>query len=198
MSKIHINSIEKFIVGNLGPDCGVPNEDWSEFNPATEISHWKNNKTRTIDSKGFYDKYCSTKNCNDFYLGYFTHLLTDSLWSDLVLNSKKEEFKDELSKNNKFIWLMKEDWYDLDKKYILENELLSFLILKQITDFPNIYLDYFPKNAFTQRIKYIVSFYEEKKLNPAKEYKYLNENEMNLFIKEATVIIEKTVLKKSG
>jgi len=24
-----------FLVGNLGPDCGVPNEDWSIFTPET-------------------------------------------------------------------------------------------------------------------------------------------------------------------
>lgn len=30
-----------FVVGNIGPDCGAPNEGWSVFTPPTEISHWK-------------------------------------------------------------------------------------------------------------------------------------------------------------
>lgn len=31
----------EFIVGNIAPDCGVPNEDWSAFTPSKEISHFK-------------------------------------------------------------------------------------------------------------------------------------------------------------
>ena len=28
-----------FIVGNIAPDSGEPNEDWSVFIPSTDISH---------------------------------------------------------------------------------------------------------------------------------------------------------------
>lgn len=30
-----------FILGNLAPDSGVPNEDWSVFTPPTNVSHFK-------------------------------------------------------------------------------------------------------------------------------------------------------------
>ena len=30
-----------FIMGNIAPDSGVPNEDWSQFTPPKAISHFK-------------------------------------------------------------------------------------------------------------------------------------------------------------
>lgn len=34
-----------FIIGNIAPDSGVPNEDWSKFDPPKEVTHWQGNKT---------------------------------------------------------------------------------------------------------------------------------------------------------
>ena len=50
MSRMDINNPIEFIVGNIGPDSGVPNEDWSRFKPTTEISHWKDDNTKEIQS----------------------------------------------------------------------------------------------------------------------------------------------------
>lgn len=33
--------ITEFIMGNIAPDSGVPNEDWSVFTPSVDISHFK-------------------------------------------------------------------------------------------------------------------------------------------------------------
>ena len=35
----HLSPIE-FIMGNMAPDSGVPNADWSAFSPPTRISHF--------------------------------------------------------------------------------------------------------------------------------------------------------------
>ena len=34
-------SKEEFIMGNIAPDSGVPNEDWSKFTPSTTVSHFR-------------------------------------------------------------------------------------------------------------------------------------------------------------
>lgn len=34
--------IESFLVGNIGPDSGVPVEESSEFDPPKRITHWQN------------------------------------------------------------------------------------------------------------------------------------------------------------
>ncbi|MDE7212555.1 MAG: hypothetical protein K2O03_14080, partial [Lachnospiraceae bacterium] len=37
----------EFIFGNIAPDSGVPNADWSAFTPSSDISHF-----RTTDADG--------------------------------------------------------------------------------------------------------------------------------------------------
>ena len=34
----------EFVVGNIAPDSGVPNDDWSVFTPCGDISHFKKNR----------------------------------------------------------------------------------------------------------------------------------------------------------
>lgn len=29
-----------FCVGNIAPDCNVENEDWTDFTPSREVTHW--------------------------------------------------------------------------------------------------------------------------------------------------------------
>ena len=31
----------EFVVGNIAPDSGVPNEDWTSFTPSTTVSHYR-------------------------------------------------------------------------------------------------------------------------------------------------------------
>ena len=31
----------EFIMGNIAPDSGIPNEDWTAFKPSTKISHFR-------------------------------------------------------------------------------------------------------------------------------------------------------------
>ncbi len=30
-----------FVMGNIAPDSGVPSEDWSEYHPPKNVSHFK-------------------------------------------------------------------------------------------------------------------------------------------------------------
>ena len=46
---------QEFIVGNIAPDSGVPNEDWSVFTPDTNTSHFKTDGE--IDIPKFLNKY---------------------------------------------------------------------------------------------------------------------------------------------
>ena len=46
----HLGPVDEtaFIFGNLAPDSGVPNEDWSAFYPPTSVSHFKRKKKKRI------------------------------------------------------------------------------------------------------------------------------------------------------
>jgi len=40
LSTIQSLKRKEFCVGNIAPDCNVENEDWTQFTPSREITHW--------------------------------------------------------------------------------------------------------------------------------------------------------------
>lgn len=106
-----------FVVGNIGPDSGVPNEDWSKFTPDSETTHWSSGGKKGIQSEAFRKAHLDMKiedpNKSSFLIGYYVHLLTDIAFSSFVQNKKdKEAIYKPLESDPKFIWTIKKDWYD--------------------------------------------------------------------------------------
>jgi hypothetical protein len=192
---------ESFLVGNVGPDCGEPNEDWSVFSPSKAVSHWIDNQDK-IQADAFYEQYL-TQNISDhkhysFLLGYYVHLLTDMEWTDMMaVRRDHDPLYQELKTNPSFIWTIKEDWYDLDHLYFKKNPHSAFhKVFKHITAFPD-YLDYYPQGGIERQLKYISGFYADYAGNPDRVYTFLVEEEMDRFVREKSeMLIE--VLKEKG
>lgn len=200
-------SDEEFIVGNIAPDSGVPNEDWSAFTPSGDISHFK-----TTDPDGFKDIHINEylerflskdqrKQYDDkqlsFYLGYLTHLLTDMFWSDEIVRPSKDKFKFLYEKDREeWIWTMKKDWYDLDFLFIGNNpDFRAFSVYKNAIGFRNYYLDFFRIDAFDNRREYIVNFYNSERTELDRVYTYLSEDEMDRFVNDCSEKID-SILRK--
>jgi hypothetical protein len=191
-------SYTEFVVGNMAPDSGIPNEDWSAFTPSGDISHFK-----TTDKDGLKDIHLheyvgqffsaeQRKQYNSqqksFYLGYLTHLLTDIMWVDSIVRPCKIKFKDLYDTDREeWIWTLKKDWYDLDFLYIERNpNFRAFSIYRNAVGFQNEYMDFFSVDAFDNRREYIISYYSSKRDNLEREYPYLNEKEMERFVDESS------------
>ena len=118
----------EFIVGNLAPDSGVPNEDWSAFYPPTKVSHFKTG-TQKAGPEAFAEKYFRPEQRQTYsnrqfscYLGYLSHLLTDSLWSKKIAKPTfRKHIGGEPPYTDPKVWEIKEDWYDLDYKYLRDH-----------------------------------------------------------------------------
>lgn len=191
-------SAEAFIMGNIAPDSGVPNEDWSQFTPSTAVSHFRlDNGTgkKKIDIASFVGKYFTSdlrrkydKESYSFFLGYLTHLLTDCLWSDKIAHPAMDPYL--FAGDRQMIGKIKADWYDLDHLYLRQNpDFRSFRIYRDIEAFPNTYMDIFSRDAFDNRRAYIVGFYQQENHNLDREYPFLTQKEYDLFVKEACVEI---------
>ena len=180
----------EFIMGNMAPDSGVPNEDWSAFSPSTAVSHYRvdDGKGRKLIEVHRYEQDFFTpelrKSYNDqqysFYLGYYTHLLTDVLWSELIAWPVREKFPsaswDEI----------KEEWYDQDFLYIKKHPgFRAFRAYLGSVGFVNRYMDFFAPDAFDNRREYITSFYLQEQENLNREYRYLTEEDATKFVKDA-------------
>lgn len=182
-----------FLVGNIGPDCGKPNEDWSSFTPSRELSHWIDGN-REFRADLFFKEYLDVpifdNKEHSFLLGYYVHLLTDTEWRNMV-NYKKETHKGYalLKEDKNFIWTIKKDWYDLDFMYFRDHpDSVFFKTFQHIKSFPN-YLNYYPEGAIMDRVKYITEYYTSARENLDREYDYLTMDEMNQFLEEAVDII---------
>lgn len=180
----------EFIVGNIAPDSGVPNADWSKFTPSTVVSHFKVGDTKA-NPDAFAQKYFSQEQqagYNEaqyaFYLGYLVHLITDVLWVEKIYAPTMEKFSREANEDRvAFTWKIKEDWYDLDYKYLRDHPgFRAFRVYLGAVGFQNTYMEEFNADAFDNRREYITSFYLQENDHLDREYPYLTESEMDAFV----------------
>ncbi len=185
---------ESFLIGNIGPDCGVANEDWSAFSPPTEISHWKDDCDNSINADLFFETHVKNQNYDmhekSFLYGYYVHLLTDIEFRRLVKTKKRTDKNYEiLNEDKNFIWTIKKDWYDLDHLYFRDNQSsLFYKIFQHVKTFPD-YLDYYPKGAVENKVNYITDFYLKSSDNLDRKYIYLTSEEMGNFLDETVKLI---------
>ena len=179
----------EFIVGNMAPDSGVPNEDWSSFTPPYAVSHFKTGDEKA-GPEAFAAKYfrpeqssCYDERQFSFYLGYLSHLLTDRLWSEEIARpSFRKHIGDPPYKGPK-VAQIKEDWYDLDYKYLRDHPgFRAFRAYLGAVGFRNDFMEEFTPDALDNRRIYITDFYLQGKENLDREYPYLKEAEMDAFV----------------
>ena len=183
----------EFLVGNMAPDSGVPNADWSVFTPSTNISHFKRDD-RKASPEAFAAKYFTpqmqktyTGQQYSFYLGYLCHLLADVLWSEEIGRPCFRKYiGGDPPYSGPMVGKIKADWYDLDFKYLRDHpDFRGFYLYRNAVDFRNDYMEEFAPDAFDNRRQYIASFYLEGKDNLDREYPYLTEAEMDGFTEQA-------------
>ncbi|MGA9349697.1 MAG: zinc dependent phospholipase C family protein [Anaerolineae bacterium] len=114
----------EFAIGNIAPDSGIPDENWENFTPPPEVSHFAGPPDEAgwqdITDLEFYRRYLARSCPSDnqgrfsFLLGYFFHLVTDNLWNNHIGRPTKARFAAEFEAAPKFVWEIKGDWYGLD------------------------------------------------------------------------------------
>ena len=187
----------EFIMGNMAPDSGVPNEDWSAFTPSTKVSHFRTDNgsfKKKIDLDAYLSAFftdAQRSGYNDqqfsFYLGYYTHLLTDCLWTQYILDPCRDRFAQEREADRSgWITRVKQDWYDLDFLYLKKHPgFRAFRAYLGSVGFVNRYMDFFAPDAFDNRREYITGFYLQENNHLDREYPYLTEAEADAFVENA-------------
>jgi len=200
LDQIHDLCAEDFIMGNMAPDSGVPNEDWSQFTPSTAVSHFRTDNgtvKKKINVQAFISRYFTPElqagfdpKSYSFFLGYLTHLLTDCLWSDRIAHPSMDKY---IARNDlQALARIKAEWYDQDHLYLQNHpDFRAFQIYKNIDRFPNTYMDIFAPDAFDNRRAYIVAFYMRQQTNLHREYAYLTREDADRFVREACSAILK-------
>jgi len=194
---------EAFAVGNVAPDSGIPDENWENFHPPPEVSHFQDpdQERWTIADLNFYRRYLSIEvRARDdakrfsFLLGYFFHLVTDNLWADRIARPTMEKFKREFDGDPKFIWEVKRDWYGLDLEHVRQHPESIYWHSFIPAEYEEDYLEFMPQEAIQQRIQHIKDLYQrtddeiEEWWGKTPEL-YLSREEMEYFIEVATRIL---------
>lgn len=158
---------QAFILGNVAPDSGRPNADWTVFDPPKTVTHF----LRAGEDEGhsrdlqFYREDVLPAEQKDgqsfsFILGYFTHLVSDNLWMHLIGQPTKETFAAEFSLDKAAAWdRVKDDWYGLDHKYLRDfpDNVFARVIVSAVN--PPSPLPFLPSEALADRLDDLRTFY---------------------------------------
>ena len=185
-----------FVVGNIAPDNGVPNADWTEFRPPKTVTHFetKIGPGSRIDTEAFCSRYFNagliggySEKEYSFFLGYYAHLLTDIRWAETIYAELKRAFAEEYAKDrHKLVETAKEDWYDLDYRYLEQHpDFRAFAVYENAVGFENVYMDEFSADAFENRRQFICAFYHEGEHGDLyRAYRYLTPERVDAFVKD--------------
>ncbi|MGF2616396.1 zinc dependent phospholipase C family protein [Rossellomorea vietnamensis] len=181
----------EFLVGNIGPDCGLIGED-GKPTPPKEITH--SHFDGRISSDFFYEKHFTDEFEHfskrfSYLLGYYIHLVTDEKWLELLADKKKERVYQEILNSPDYARTVKRDWYGLDFRYLQNHkDNIFWTDFQYITDFPE-YLDFFPKGQTIKQISNITEFYQTSTISEDHEFIYLTKVEVDKFIDETVEIV---------
>lgn len=180
LEKVHNLDRHSFCVGNIAPDCNVENENWTQFVPPREVTHWMSaDRKVAADCDRFYEAYIENRKHQirsqeelSFLLGYYAHLVADAEFQRWIRDASRVAASWERIKKHPVlserIAGMDENWDSvkklIDKKermkdiYTIEAEYLErhpnsgyLTEIWNLTDFPD-YMDYLPKGAVVRKI----------------------------------------------
>lgn len=197
-----------FTFGNLSPDSGIPNADWTVFDPPKEVTHFlqKGEGEYAIHDLVYYQQYLEgIKPENDiklysFRLGYFFHLICDILWAKRVWAATQQQFKPLFDADSrKAVGLVKDDWYGLDQLYVRDHPEHIFWRVIMANPYPPSYLPFVKVEALHHQYDHIRKFYSEQpdQWFLSIPYQYLNETTMTRFVNESieAVLIVHEIIK---
>ncbi len=172
----------EFCVGNIAPDCNISNENWTEFTPSRQVTHWMQDKRKQAsDSSIFYEKYIvnrmneiHSKEELSFLLGYYSHLITDAELQCTIRDENrvaaawerakkipelraKAEGLNETWDSFKILFPNRndrmKDFFVIEREYLDKHPDSGYITeIRGLEDFPD-YIDYLPENAIPMKIK---------------------------------------------
>lgn len=185
-----------FTFGNLSPDSGIPNEDWTEFDPPKEVTHFlrRGQDEHEIHDLVYYRQYLAEVKPEEgiklysFRLGYFFHLICDIMWAKRIVAATRQQFGPLFEKDEKkAVSLVKDDWYGLDQLYVRNHPEHIFWRVIMTNPFPPSYLPFVNENALHHQYTHIRKYYSEQEDHwyLSIPYHYLNENMMTRIVNDS-------------
>jgi len=210
----------EFCVGNIAPDCNVENEDWTDFTPSREVTHWMTGGRKVAaDCDRFLYEYMEKKEISSeqeksFLWGYYAHLITDAEFQRVIRDEARvkaawervmehEELREKavgMSETWDSIKLLiggKErmrDIYSLESDYLDSHPESGYLTeILGLETFPD-YIDYLPAGAIPRKVG-VMGYLPQKSVG---EYAWIamSREEYLTFIDRATEMVVESIRRE--
>ena len=211
-----------FCVGSIAPDCNVENEDWTQFTPSREATHWMSGKRKVAaDCHRFYEEMIAGRRHEiqtaeelSFLLGYFAHLVADAefqryirdperiaaTWERIrkhpVLSNRAEGLSETWDAVKQLIGQGErmKDIYTMEAEYLETHPDSGYLTeILPLTAFPD-YMELFPKGAIVRKIG--VMGYLPRKEASTYPFVAMTREEYSTFLAAATKLVIATISKQ--
>lgn len=192
-----------FAFGNLAPDSGLPNADWTAFDPPKAVSHFisEGKSEKNISDLVFYRSHLLRFDRRQdparysFLLGYFFHLVSDRLWTERVDSSFRIIHHDlfDTHSETEAINIIKDDMYALDQRYVRDHPECLFWRVFLSAPIPQANLEFVRQEAFDHQVNYIRDFYAHPSSDWVldRPYPYINEAAMTKYVEETSTSLVK-------
>lgn len=204
-----------FCVGNIAPDCNMPNSDWSAFIPSREITHFMDGEDKlSARYDVFFDTYIKDRafiNHEEysFLLGYYAHLITDVEYLRFCRDSeqlhrmferirKHPSMAEKIKGKDENFTSLKDafgkngvfsDIFAMENAYLQKYPNCSYnRILRNVRDFPN-YLDFFPQNYYGEKITTMLASYDKRRFTKGSRGYFFQKSEYENYLIHTTEII---------
>ncbi len=123
----------EFLAGNIAADCGTPDGSGG-FDPPKEVTHWTHSGKGHCEYMRFAEEMlprARDEKQRAFLLGYFSHLIADIVWTQLINEPAKARFRDEYDADKEdYYRRVKAEWYANDLLFLEEHP--DFDLLREL------------------------------------------------------------------
>lgn len=213
----------EFCVGSIAPDCNVENEDWTQFTPSREITHWMSGEMKMAsDCERFFSEYIEKRKDKinsaeeiSFLLGYYAHLAADAeyqrynrdtdrvkaVWKRIKSYNELREMSEGMEENWDSVELLiafderKKDIHSIEREYLENNPGSGYLTeIMGLEYFPD-YIDYLPAGAIVRKVG-IMGHMPQTKTG---RYPYIamSKKEYSIFIDSSANLVISSIRKSS-
>ena len=177
---------EYFIIGNIAPDCGIPDEGHGVYLPPTGATHFTKeyfySKKTDCDYPYIFNTFIkdeSDRKKRSFFLGYYVHLFTDCYYANRLFLPIEKRYGD-FRENETLRQTVAAERNNIDFLYFHKNASPSFALFCTYDGWKEDYPDWYRNGEIARQMKNIVRLYTE---NRPKEmvYRYLTPRTMDAF-----------------
>jgi hypothetical protein len=183
-----------FIIGNIAPDCGIPDKAPGVYNPPTGETHFTKDyyysKKTDCDYNYIYSTFIKGESDikkRSFFIGYYAHLLADCRYAnELFLPIEKAH--GDFRKNEELRNTVRTERNNIDFLFFKENTSPSFELFKGYDGWNEAYPKWYKNGEITRQMKNIVKHYTNGKPSEM-SYRYLTPQIMSDFADRVSGII---------